>query len=111
MTIPGLTTGDIGTESLTDAEEVQEMMLRMKKLTEEFRNMEMRKKLEDCLDSKVYNYRHREPFKPGEKVWFQNRESNAWFGPGVVVCYLDKGWRRHLKGGRAQSSTIWIREK
>ena len=47
------------------------------------------------MDSNVYNYRHREPFKPGEYVWFQNRDSNAWFGPGIVVSH--------------NGNVIWIR--
>ena len=32
-----------------------------------------------------YKYRHQRPYKNGDKVWYQNRDSSSWSGPAVVV--------------------------
>ena len=56
ITIPGLMTGNIATESATDAESVIEVMSRMRKLVDEFREVEMKKKLEESLDMRIYKY-------------------------------------------------------
>ena len=45
VTLPGLTTGNDGTESMTDCEAVQRMMERLSSTVSEFREAEMQKKL------------------------------------------------------------------
>ena len=48
VTIPGLTMGNEGSESLTDAEAVNKIMETIHKVTSEFREIETKKKLRDC---------------------------------------------------------------
>ena len=45
VTIPGLTTGNVATESMTDSEAVQRTMENLNRTVSEFREAEMRKKL------------------------------------------------------------------
>ena len=54
-------------------------------MVEHFRSVEMRTKLEECQKERVYKYKKQRPYIEGDKVWFQPRDSNAWFGPGTVV--------------------------
>ena len=48
VTLPGLTTGNVATESLTDCEAVQRTMEVLTKTTSEFREADMRRKLKEC---------------------------------------------------------------
>ena len=48
VTLPGLTTGNESTESMSDCEAVQRTLETLNRITSEFREAEMRKKLKDC---------------------------------------------------------------
>ena len=48
VSIPGLTTGNEATESMTDTEAVQRTMEMIMRMTSEFWEMDMRKKLKEC---------------------------------------------------------------
>ena len=48
ITLPRLTTGNVATESMSDAEAVQKTMENLTRITAEFRETEMRQKLKDC---------------------------------------------------------------
>ena len=48
VTILGLTTGNVATESMTNSEAVQKTMENLAKITSEFRESDMRKKLKEC---------------------------------------------------------------
>ena len=54
--IPGLTTGNEATESMTDSEAVQRTMENLMRITSEFRESDMRKKLKDCQSLRVRDY-------------------------------------------------------
>ena len=56
MTIPGLTTGNIVTDNMTDSEAVRRMMENLMRIMSEFRESDMRRKLKDCLDILVNEY-------------------------------------------------------
>ena len=43
----------------------------------------MRKKLRECQRARVMSYQHIGDYKEGDKVWFQQRDGNAWFGQSV----------------------------
>ena len=87
VTIPGLTTGTLASESVTEAEAVRNVMDRMRKMVEEFRTIEMKHKLEDSLKLNTYKYQHQKPYKTGDQVWYQSKDSSAWSGPAVVICH------------------------
>ena len=84
VTIPGLTMGNIATDSSSDAECVKRIMERLSKMVSEFREVDMRKKLKDCQQLRVMQYQHRRPFTQGDRVWYQHKDSNAWLGPAEV---------------------------
>ena len=56
VTLPGLTIGNIGTESLTDSEAVQRTMELLAQTTLEFREADVRKKLKDCQGLRTQAY-------------------------------------------------------
>merc|ERR1712098_895171 len=83
--IPGLTMGNEGSESLTDAEAVNRIMETRLKVTQEFREAETRKKLKDCQKIPARTYQHQGNYIAGDKIWFQHNEGNAWHGPAEVI--------------------------
>merc|ERR1712177_167222 len=83
--IPGLTMGNEGSKSLTDAEAVNRIMETRHKVTKEFREAETRKKLKDCQKIPVRNYQHQGNYIAEDKIWFQHNEGNAYHGPPDVV--------------------------
>ena len=86
VAIPGLTTGTLATESESEAESVKRIMENLQKTIKEFRAADMNIKLKDCQKIRVQKYQHREPYTTGDKVWYQNKNSNAWSGPVEVFC-------------------------
>ena len=58
VTVPGLTTGNIATESMTDSEAVRRTMENLMKITSEFCECDMRRKLKECQDVCVQEYQH-----------------------------------------------------
>ena len=55
------------------------------RITSEFRESDMRKKLKDCQSLRVRDYQHRRNYVEGDKVWFQPLNGNAWIGLALVV--------------------------
>ena len=86
VTIPGLTTKNLATDSMTDYEVVRRTMENLMRITSEFCESEMRRKLKDCQDIRVNEYQHRCNYVEGDKVWFQPLNGNAWLGQAVVLC-------------------------
>ena len=85
VTLPGLTTGNVATDSMTDSEAVRRTMENLMNITSEFRESDMRRKLKECQSVRVNEYQHRGSYL-GDKVFFQPLNGNAWIGPAVVVC-------------------------
>ncbi len=77
--------GNEGSESLTDAEAVNNIMETRHKIIKEFREAETRKKLKDCQGIRVRKYQHQRNYIAGDKIWFQHKDGNAWHGPAEVV--------------------------
>ena len=69
--VPGLTTGNVATESMTDSEAVQRTIENIMRITSEFRELDMREKLKDCQNLRIRDYQHRRDYVEGNKVWFQ----------------------------------------
>ena len=86
VTIPGLTTGTVASESLTDAEAVRNIMETIRRTTMEFREIELKTKMSECLDIRTRSYQHQGLYLEGDKVWYQYKDTNAWHGPASVLC-------------------------
>ena len=86
VSLPGLTTGNIAMESMTDSEAVQWTMELLNKTTQEFQEAEMRKKLKDCQGIRVQAYQHMRDYVEGDKVWYQPQNGNSWLCPAWVLC-------------------------
>ena len=56
--VPGLTTGNIATESMTDSKAVRRTIENLMKITSEFWESDMRKKLKECQDVWIQEYQH-----------------------------------------------------
>merc|ERR1711867_34884 len=57
----------------------------MHKVTREFREVKTKTKLRDCQGIKVRSYQHQGNYIAGDKVWYQYKDGNAWYGPGEVI--------------------------
>merc|ERR1711873_247772 len=66
--IPGLTMGNEGSESLTDAEAVNNIMETRHKINKEFREAETKTKLKDCQGIRVRKYQHQRNYVAGDKI-------------------------------------------
>ena len=86
VTLPGLTTGNKATESLTDSEAVQKTMELLAQTTHEFREADMRKKLKECQGLRTQAYQHIRDYIEGDRVWYQPLNGTSWLGPASVLC-------------------------
>merc|ERR1712041_11172 len=78
VTLPGLTTGNMATESLTDSEVVQRTMEQLAKITQEFREADMRRKLKECQGLRTQTYQNMRDYVEGDKFWYQPLNGNSW---------------------------------
>merc|ERR1711873_134161 len=85
VSIPGLTMGNEGSESLKDSEPMNKIMETIHKVTKEFRKAETKVKLKDCQGIRVRSYQHQGNYIAGNKVWYQYKDGNAWHGPAEVI--------------------------
>ena len=85
VSIPGLTMGNEGSESLTDAEAVNRIMETIHKVTKEFREADTKAKLKDCQGIRVRSCQHQGNYIAGDKVWYQYKDGYAWLGPAEVI--------------------------
>ena len=86
VTLPGLTTGNVVTESLTDSKAVQRTMELLAKTTQEFREADTRKKLKECQGQRIQAYQHMRDYIEGDKVWYLPLIHISWLGPASVLC-------------------------
>ena len=56
--VPGLMTGNVATKSMLDSKAVRRIMENLMKITSEFRESDITKKLKECQDVQVYEYQH-----------------------------------------------------
>merc|ERR1712240_940089 len=85
VTIPELTMGNEGSESVTDSEAVRKIMETIQKVTREFREAETKVKLRECQGIRTRSYQHQDNYIQGDKVWFQYKDGLAWHGTGEVI--------------------------
>ena len=68
--VPGITTGNETNKIMTDSEVVMRTMENLMKITSEFWESDMRKKLKECLDVRIQEYQHRGDYIEGDMVWW-----------------------------------------
>ena len=88
IVFPGISTGDIQTESLYDDEMVRNIMERHRVLMKEFREQEFSKKLEIALNTISRCYED-EILEEEDLVYYQIESKKAWLGP--VKIFAVKG--------------------
>ena len=76
VTLPGLTTGNESTESMTDCEAVQRTLETLNTITLQFHEAEMRKKLKHCQGIRTQAYQHLGDYVEGDIVWYQPMNGN-----------------------------------
>ena len=87
--IPGLTIGNLATESMIDAEAVKNIIETLTKTTVKFRETDIKMKLKECQRGKVMAYQHQGPYLKGDRVWYQNEYKKPLCGS--VMAYCQKG--------------------
>ena len=85
--VPGLTTGNVATESMTDSETVRTTMNNLMRIRTEFYESDMRRKRKDCQDIWVCEYQHRRNYVEGDKVWFQALQMSKK-NQGAIISVL-----------------------
>ena len=55
----------------------------------------MNSKLHESIKERKYQYKNRRPYVQDDKVWYQNKNSSSWTGPGIVINH--------------DGSSVWIR--
>ena len=58
VTIPGLTTENLASESMSDSEAVQKTMENLTRIISEFREADMHQKLKNCQKFRTQAYQH-----------------------------------------------------
>ena len=70
----------------------------IRKTTMEFREIEMKTKMMECLDIRTRSYQHQGLYLEGDKVWYQYKDTNAWHGPASVLCQKGQSVFVHANG-------------
>ena len=83
--IQGLTCGNAATESMTDSKAVRRTLENLMKVTSEFREADMRRKLIECQKVRVKSYQHRVTYIEGVQVCFQPLNDNPWLGLAALT--------------------------
>lgn len=90
VSIPGLTTGDLASESMSDSEAVRRTMENLTRIISVFREADMCQKLKDSQGYRTQAYQHLGQYLKGDLVWFRHLNENAWLGPAAVLCTEDR---------------------
>ena len=83
---------------MTDCEAVQRTLEILNKITAEFREAEMRKKLSDCQDIRTQSYQNLDNYLEGDLVWYQPPNGSSWLGPEAVLCHRGPSVWLHTVG-------------
>ena len=84
IVLPGLTNGNVVTDSEYDDEAVRKIMERHYGMLKEFRELEFSKKLKKANEARARGYEDKQ-VKNDDIVYYQNQDKKAWLGP-VKVC-------------------------
>ena len=86
VVFPGVSAGDIATESLYDSEAVKRMIERHVLMMKRFREAEYENKLEKAsvVQNRVFNNVR---YKEGDSVYYQEENKKSWKGPVKVLAH------------------------
>merc|ERR1712030_244186 len=85
IVLPGLSNGNLATESLYDDEAIRRIMERHHEVLKQYRQIEFTKKLERAKDTRSKGYEDI-ILKEGDIVFYQNKGQKAWCGPEKVFA-------------------------
>ena len=98
--IPGLTIGNLATESMIDAEAVKNIIETLTKTTVKFRETDIKMKLKECQRGKVMAYQHQGPYLKGDRVWYQNEYKKPLCGSVMAYCQKGRSVRIYFIGDK-----------
>merc|ERR1712030_145009 len=79
IVIPGLSNGNLATESLYDDEAIRRIMERHHEVLKEYRQIEFTKKLEKAKETRSKGYEDT-ILREGDIVLYKNKDKKAWLG-------------------------------
>ena len=85
MNIPGLTMGDMATDSIYDDDMVRNIMERHYKMLREFRELEFSKKFRTASRTRMKGYENVQ-ISRGDLVYYQHKDGKAWLGLAKVFA-------------------------
>ena len=83
--IPGLTMGDMVTDSLYDDEMIRNIMEHNYTMMKEFRELEFSKKLRRASKTRMKGYEDIQ-ISEGDLVYYKHQDKKAWLGPAKVFA-------------------------
>merc|ERR1712105_249648 len=88
ITLPGISNGNLATESLYDDEAVRQIMSRHHEIMKDFRESEFSKKLQRAQNARSKGYEDR-ILKEGDLVFHQHQGRKSWLGLVEVFAVKD----------------------
>merc|ERR1712030_95552 len=85
IVLPGLSNGNLATESLYDDEAIRRIMERHHEVLKQYRQIEFTKKLERAKDTRSKGYEDI-ILQEGDIVFYQNKGNKAWCGPEKIFA-------------------------
>ena len=84
VVVPGITNGNVATESLiSESEAVRRHIENQKEINKKYREVEYGEKLKVALNARNASFNNY-LYTPGEKVFYQHKGGKQWFGPATV---------------------------
>ena len=87
---PGISTGNVATESMYEDEAVRKTMEKHFEITKEFREIEFKTKIYKAMDARMKGFENM-VIEKDDKVFYQTNHEKAWLGPAKVLD-VDKNW-------------------
>ena len=86
---PGISTGNLATESLFDSEAVSKIMERHHEITKKFREEEYENKLIKASEVRKGSFNDMK-YEEGDLVFYQEKNNKSWCGPVKVFCHRNR---------------------
>ena len=90
VVIPGISTGNMATESKFEDEAVREAMENRFEIAKKFREIEFGSKIDKAMKARMKGYEDM-VIQKGDMVFYQTNNEKAWLGP-VEVTDVDKNY-------------------
>ena len=86
---PGISVGNLATESLFDSEAVSKVMERHHEITKKFREAEYENKLIKASEVRKGSFNDMK-YEEGDLVFYQEKNNKSWYGPVKVFCHRNR---------------------